>query len=177
MPMLKKLALGAVLACAALAALATPAAAKAPCWKTLINDWYDGRIDRIYPIGCYRTALKHLPEDVQTYSSARDDISRALAARIAGKGNGPQGGPGGKGTSGPGGGSEPGRHTDDPGPVKNAIKNIGPDSADAVPIPLIVLGALAVLLLALGSAGFLARRFQARRTEIRPATGSQSQKP
>ncbi len=81
---------------------AAPASAGTPCWKTLINDWYDGRIDSIYPIHCYREALKHLPEDVQTYSSARDDITRALQARIAGKGNGPQPPKGGKHSAGGG---------------------------------------------------------------------------
>ena len=53
-----------------------------PCWKTLINDWYDGRIDGTYPIHCYRDALKHLPTDVETYSSARDDIKQALQKRL-----------------------------------------------------------------------------------------------
>jgi len=59
---------------------AGPAAAKGkpPCWKTLINDWYDGRIDKIYAPPCYREAVKHLPTDVQAYSSAKDDILRAL---------------------------------------------------------------------------------------------------
>ena len=61
-----------------------PASAKGqpPCWKTLINDWYDGRIDGTYPIKCYRDALNHLPTDVDTYSSARDDIKQALQERI-----------------------------------------------------------------------------------------------
>ena len=61
-----------------------PASAKGkpPCWKTLINDWYDGRIDGTYPIHCYREALQHLPTDVDTYSSARDDIKQALQKRI-----------------------------------------------------------------------------------------------
>ena len=63
-----------------------PAAAahKPACWQVLLNDWYDGRIDGTYPIHCYRDALKHLPSDVDTYSSAREDIQRALAsARLA----------------------------------------------------------------------------------------------
>ena len=61
-----------------------PASAKGkpPCWKTLINDWYDGRIDGTYPIHCYREALQHLPSDVDTYSSAREDIKQALQKRI-----------------------------------------------------------------------------------------------
>ena len=47
------------------------AKSKTPCWKVLINDWYDGRIDGIYAIHCYRDALQHLPADVDTYSSAQ----------------------------------------------------------------------------------------------------------
>src|SRR5207248_10730267 len=61
---------------------AAAAKGKPPCWKTLINDWYDGRIDGTYPIHCYRDALKNLPADVETYSSARDDIKQALQKRI-----------------------------------------------------------------------------------------------
>src|SRR5436190_12607441 len=108
-----------------LAVGAAPASAKGkpPCWKTLINDWYDGRIDGTYPIHCYREALQHLPTDVDTYSSARDDIKQALQKRITqgsgatqtthgsgGGGAGPAGGGGGngsgsEGSSGGGGGS------------------------------------------------------------------------
>ena len=57
--------------------LAGPAAAKEPRWKTLIDDWYDGRIDNVYPVGCYRAALEHMPEDVAQYSTLGDDINRA----------------------------------------------------------------------------------------------------
>src|SRR6266567_142897 len=67
-----------LVALAALSIGVTSAAAKAPCWKTLLNDWYDGRIDNTYPKHCYSDALTHLPADVQTYSSAHDDILRAL---------------------------------------------------------------------------------------------------
>jgi hypothetical protein len=72
-------------AAGSLAALVAPAPADAavkPCWKRLINDWYDGRIDNAYPIECYRDAIKNLPEDVRAYSTARDDINRALLAAI-----------------------------------------------------------------------------------------------
>ena len=177
------LALAAILAAFAVAG---PAAASAPCWQTLINDWYDGRIDRVYPVQCYRDALAHMPEDVAQYSSLRDDINRALAAAIA------AGGSGGSGTSsGSGSGSTSAADTStfhggptaggvtasagrggDGGPVGQAIGSIGPGSADSVPIPLIVLGALAILLLALGSAGFVARRLQTRRAVVRPSTKS-----
>ena len=55
------------------------------CPEVLIRDWADGRIDRTYPIVCYRAALKSLPTDVRIYSSAPDDISQALQQRIVQK--------------------------------------------------------------------------------------------
>ena len=78
--------------------LAGPAAAKEPCWKTLIDDWYDGRIDNVYPVACYRAALEHMPEDVAQYSSLGDDINRALQAAIAAQGS--DGGSNGSSTAG-----------------------------------------------------------------------------
>jgi hypothetical protein len=59
-------------------AAAGAAAAAQPCWRTLLEDWNDGRIDRVYPVTCYRLALERLPEDVRAYSSAEDDIRAAL---------------------------------------------------------------------------------------------------
>jgi hypothetical protein len=168
--------------------LAAPGAAKDPCWKTLIDDWYDGRIDSVYPVACYRAALEHMPEDVAQYSSLGDDINRALQAAIASQG--PNGGGSGTGgsTSGVQGTSTPSNSTfhggptsegalvagRDPtaGPVPSAIDAIGPGSADAVPVPLMVLGGLSVLLLSLGAAGFAARRVQARRESLRAGTQS-----
>ena len=80
-----KAALAAALIAAALVGSAVrPATAEAatPCWKVLLNDWYDGRIDQTYAVHCYKDALKHLPSDVSTYSSAHDDILRALQSAI-----------------------------------------------------------------------------------------------
>jgi hypothetical protein len=52
------------------------------CAQTLLADWSDGRIDRTYPIACYRAALRSLPTDLRVYSSAPDDIGQALSQRI-----------------------------------------------------------------------------------------------
>jgi hypothetical protein len=173
-----------VLAAAAGAILiASPAAAKDPCWKTLIDDWYDGRIDNVYPVPCYRAALEHMPEDVAQYSSLGDDINRALQAAVAAQGsNGSSTGSpdsndpnsGVMGTTAPVNNTFYGGPTSEPsgalvagrdvgGPVPSAIDAIGPGSADSVPVPLIVLGGLSILLLSLGAVGFAARRVQARR--------------
>jgi hypothetical protein len=163
------------LACMALlGALALPAraAAATPCWKVLLNDWYDGRIDGSYPRHCYNDALKHLPADVSTYSSAHDDILRALQSAIAkqrkpGQNVGPNTlikppkKPSGSGSgSGGGGGTETntGRQPD-----KGLADKLNPGSPSSLPVPLLVLGGLALLLVAAGGAGLVAKRIQARR--------------
>ena len=153
------------------------AQAKTPCWKALLNDWYDGRIDNTYPVHCYREALSHLPSDVQTYSSAHDDILRALQSAIAKQrkahkqvGNNtllpPQTGRGtttGKGGSGGGNtdtstSGQPGRQAG--GGLAGQVSSNNPSS---VPTVLYVLGGLALLLVAAGAAGLIAKRVQARR--------------
>jgi cobalamin biosynthesis Mg chelatase CobN len=57
----------------------TALAAESSCARQVLRDWTDnGRIDGIYPSACYLDAIASLPEDVRTYSSAVDDISRAM---------------------------------------------------------------------------------------------------
>jgi hypothetical protein len=185
-----------VIVCAAGAfAGIAPAAAKdasTPCWKTLINDWYDGRIDRIYPIHCYRDALKHLPADLETYGSARDDIQQALQKRIIESRSGhtsttgttttPGGGSGGSGSGGSGssgsgsgsggssgGSGQGGGSQASGGPIGGVINAGKPGSADSLPVPLIVLGGVALVLMAAGGAGFLARRSRLRRMQVASA--------
>jgi len=58
------------------------ASGKEECWQELVDDWSDGAISNLYPIGCYRQALQNMPEDVRLYSSASDDINRALSGRV-----------------------------------------------------------------------------------------------
>jgi hypothetical protein len=141
---------------------AAPAAAgTTPCWKEVINDWYDGRIDNVYPPKCYQEAIAHLPEDVQTYSSAKDEINRALFAALRHDRDG-FGGPG-SGTatsespSAPSDGDAPG------GILTRLLEALGPSNAESVPLPLLVLAGIALLLLAAAGASFIARRIQAQR--------------
>jgi hypothetical protein len=154
---------------------AASAAAAESCGKKVIDDWYaDGRVDGTYPPHCYDDAIEILPRDVRDYSSAKDDITRALQARLNNKPappattdptpavDSPKTTPQATTTDetddvsptgskpGDGGGAEAG------GPVDTA-------GADSVPVPLLVLGGLALLLAAAGSAGYVARRLQARR--------------
>jgi hypothetical protein len=174
-------------------------AAPKPCWKRLINDWYDGRIDNVYPVKCYREAIKHLPEDVESYSDAREDIQRALLSAIRASGGdlGPEdpvpaetrpspqagggdpgqtttdagGAAGGGGSDGGGGGeaAQPPSNSGGGGGDDGVLGVVKPANADSVPIPLLVLAGLALVLLAAAAAGFAARRIQARRVRVSPA--------
>jgi len=52
----------------------------------VLDDWYDdGNVATTYAIQCYRDAINDLPEDVQSYSSAEEDIRAAMNAAIAAK--------------------------------------------------------------------------------------------
>ena len=53
------------------------------CGQAVLIDWADGRIDESYPGPCYMAAIDTLPEDVRAYTTAKDDISRALYSRRA----------------------------------------------------------------------------------------------
>ena len=168
----------ATLAFAAAVVRPLPAAAATPCWKALLNDWYDGRIDGTYAIHCYSDALKHLPADVQTYSSAHDDILRALQnAKAELKKDGVKVTPttpvppatkpttkttsGGKTTTSKQTTQPPGRKPPGGG-LPSAVDKVNHSSPSSVPLPLIVLGALALLLVAAGGIGLLAKRRQGR---------------
>jgi len=146
---------------------ARAAAAGTPCWKVLLNDWYDGRIDGSYERHCYNDALKHLPADVSTYSSAHDDILRALQGAIAKqRKSGHNVGPNTliAPPAGPkkGGGSTPTGRKPEKG-LTGLANKLNPGSPSSLPVPLLVLGGLALVLVAAGGAGLVAKRIQARR--------------
>jgi len=165
-------------------ATAAPAAslqATSTCWQQVINDWLpDNKVDRTYAIPCYTQAIQHLSQypDVAGYSSAEDDIRRALLAAIRldrgnggggaglGAGPGPSGGGSGSSSSGNGGG----------GFFKSLGDRLGPGNAQSIPLPLIVLAGLALLLLLAAGATWFARRLQARRVTPAPATARSAPK-
>ena len=181
----------ALIAGALLCATVRPAAAATPCWKTLLNDWYDGRIDNTYALHCYTDALKHLPPDVATYSSAHDDIERALQSAIARLGKNKVNantkiapppvsttttststlpGPGkhkvkpdgSNSITGPNDTGPTGRQK--PGGLSEVADKLDPGSADSLPVPLLVLGGLALVLIAAGGGGLAVKRLRARRS-------------
>ena len=70
---------------AALGTTAQPAQARSLsiCSKALVHDWLvDGRVDKTYPVHCYREALRTIPEDQLVYGTLRDDLNRALQNTI-----------------------------------------------------------------------------------------------
>jgi len=165
------------------AAFAAPgtASAAAPCWKQVINDWLaDGRIDRIYEDSCYARAIEELPQDLEDYSSLRDEIE---LARVAAQRNQLPPASGGSSEaeegeegrvspappfSDPGdGGSSSGDERDN-GFLKSFLVKVGPKNADEVPLPLLILGGIATLLIAAGAAGMVARKTSARRIQGHP---------
>jgi hypothetical protein len=175
----------ALAACALVAGLGrpAPAAAAAPCWKALLNDWYDGRIDRIYARHCYQAALNHLPSDIDTYSSARDDILRALqSAQAKARRAGVTFGPNAQivptattststSTTGTTGGSTTTTTTTVASGRKQQkglpglADDLNPNSPSSLPLPLLVLGGLAIVLVAAGATGLVVKRIQERRSQ------------
>jgi hypothetical protein len=162
-----------VLAVAAIAGLGRVDKAQAKieskCSAALIHDWYvDGRIDQTYPVHCYREALRDIPEDQFVYGTLRDDLTRALQSVIRNNngdvgpntpvpGNGPGGGNSGGGSS-----------KEHEGFFTRIARALGPDTADSIPVPLLILGGLAFLLMAAALVSFVARRVQAKRAAPDP---------
>ncbi len=173
-----------VLALAAVALGAAPTAdALSRCGRQLINDWYDGRIDKRYPRRCYGEAIRfaNANPEIRAYSSLAEDLRRALLASLRerkrgkdtrGKGNRANaatvraGFPGrktgqrypGKKRSGPRKQAEEA----DPDGEAAAVSRGGDDGGGSLPIPLILLGVLGGLLVLAGAATYARRWFVAR---------------
>ena len=168
-----------LLAFLALLASAGPAAAKS-CGAKVIDDWFDGRIDGTYPLHCYDDAIEQLPRDVRDYSSAKEDIERALQARLRGETTPPNTAetdadydnddgtdttgvvpPGGDDSSGPTSGDDPEAIPPGRRPARTRARSR---------LPLLLLAGLALLLVAGGAAGYIVRRVAgAPRDPLRPS--------
>ncbi len=132
-------------------------AAGSPCRNKVVADWYrDGKIASTYPISCYRDALKHIPADADIYSSLREDVHAAMRAatrRTEGLSAPLQVGHGPKATGA--------------GYVKGTLVSIDASkkiqstpastgvvaTASGAPLPILVLGGIALALAAAGAIG------------------------
>ena len=159
----------------ALAAFApATAGASVPCRDRVYNDWYsDGKIATSYSISCYRDAIAHVKGDALVYSSLSDDIRAAMQGALALQ-KGDTKVPSQIGKSGPA--TKP--HSDrrstssskaphDPSPNEQVNSTVPTSTVAAgatssggsgVPVPLLVLGGLALLLTAAGGIGMIAKR-------------------
>jgi hypothetical protein len=184
----KGLALAALVAAAVLvsvpAATASPAATQTAtdtCWKDVVNDWLNNQpnLKGSYAIPCYTQAIQHLSSypDISQYSTAIDDIHRALLIALhQDRGGGPgsfTGSSGGPSSNGPGSSSTLGAtkqtKSHNRGIISRISKDLGPGNAQSIPLPLLVLGGFAVLLLLTALVTWLLRRMQARRGNGTPA--------
>jgi hypothetical protein len=175
-----------------------PASAADPCWQQVINDWADNsRVDRRYEIHCYREALRRLPEDMRAYSTAPDDIARAMREEIRRRQQesapppeteeevAPPTSSGGMGTPARPkkkekqedgampyvGGLPESESSGSDGVFAKTLDEIGPSNASSFPVPLLVLGGLTGLLLLAGGVGYLAKRGALHRSRPRsPST-------
>jgi hypothetical protein len=144
------------------------AEAKTPCRNLVYNDWeHDGQIASTYPLACYRDALRHIPSTDKVYTSLEDDIRAALqAARARGQGKkvaDQVGHPFAASNV-----VEPvlidqnNSVSDHPQANRKSVHAAAPATVAAsgggVPLPLLVLGGLALVLLASGAIGMVVRR-------------------
>jgi cobalamin biosynthesis Mg chelatase CobN len=185
---------------AAVAPLGAQAAARTssavPCWKRLLNDWYDGTINKVYPVPCYQQAVSHLPADLRIYGSARDDILAARQAALTKKPIPPEKGHPSTSRSTTTTTTTAATTTaaavststtttttktvttngtttttttvlvvpvqitppKKSGGLGGALDKLNPGNPDSFPLPLLILGALAILLVIAGAAGMLWQR-------------------
>lgn len=173
----------AMLASVVAATAAAPAGAATPCRDRIYADWYaDGKIASTYPLACYRDALKHAEgrADIGVYSSMLDDIRLALQAAVkrshgqqvpsqvggssAVSATGNQSGTGTTTKSSSHGPSETAPNSPDPGTTTNASPTAAAPTSSGggggVPVPLLVLGGVAIALVASGAIGLGVRKFR-----------------
>jgi hypothetical protein len=140
------------------AVIPVQANAAVPCRDKIFNDWYaDGKIASTYSHACYVDALHHIPPDAKVYSSLGDDITAAMRAslrRAHGKVVPKQVGHGftvhnvlATSATAP--------HDPAVGEPTAATVSSAPvsSSASSTPVPILVLGGLALALVAAGAIG------------------------
>ena len=145
----------AVLGVVALSVGASVAAAKSACARQILNEWADNRqISTTYPLHCYREAIAAVPEDLRVYTDIEEDIlaarqSAARGVRTLQNRNQPS--------------QSDSQRDPDAGLFTQGFDKLGPNNADSMPLPLIILAGLALLLVAAGAAGLVSRRLRSRK--------------
>lgn len=156
---------------------AAPAESLQACAQRVIRDWYSGgRVDKVYPLRCYRAAIDALPADVLQYSDADRDIARALAYARRGRKDPGDNKPS---TTAPTPAPKVARTSPPPSPAPRTARDAatetaatspgtgplrlagGPEPAPvdgSVPYPILGLALLAGILLVSGTAGWILRR-------------------
>ena len=156
-------ALTAVALVAAVVVAAAPATGSAaePCWRTVINDWYDnGQLDSKYPVQCYRDVLDHLTPELKIYSDLPDKVDRALQSALRATAS--------HGKTAPSSAEDARKPAGRP--IDRVLKELGPSRADSLPIPLLILAGVAMLLIAAGAVSLTVRRL--RRSGSRSGPGA-----
>jgi hypothetical protein len=162
----------ALLLAALLTAVVLPGPAGAsgtPCRNKIFNDWYrDGKIASTYPIGCYRDALKHVQPDAAIYSSLADDVRAAMRAAMRRSHGLTAPKQVGHGPKALGAGAVKGT-------VASVVQTVRPPkravakpegviaAASGAPLPILLLGGLALALIAAGAIGAGVRHIRSRR--------------
>jgi len=145
----------AVLGVVALSVGASVAAAKSACARQILNEWADNRqISTTYPLHCYREAIAAVPEDLRVYTDIEEDIlaarqQAARGVRTLQNRNQPS--------------QSDSQRDPDAGLFTQGFDKLGPNNADSMPLPLIILAGLALLLVAAGAAGLVSRRLRSRK--------------
>jgi hypothetical protein len=151
----------------------TVAPAEPTCAQNVVADWSnDGLIQGTYEIACYRDAMHILPEDVLIYSSAVDDISRAMREALAEQEAAPAGG-GAASESGAtrrlsGRGQGPSGEDGTQAAAAEATPALVPDDSSlsrSPPLPLLLMAALTLVLVLAGSTALLTRRIRQKHTQ------------
>jgi len=138
---------GFVLAVIGFLVLVPTATGANPCATKVLSDWYDnGRVDNRYALRCYDEAIDAIPSDIRDYIDAQEVIARALqeAAHERGIAREPR--------------SRPRTPSVIQNPSPKDVPSVDTSASTSIPIPLVVLAALSMVLLASGTSGYLIRR-------------------
>jgi hypothetical protein len=164
---------GLAIAVAFLAASPSFAHAATPCAKRVIADWTkDGKIDGHYSARCLRQAYRSVPEDLADYSSIKDDITAALISSGSGP---PQNGLNNSvGQDNPNSAAAEKKAAQVKKRAELAVPHAGtqesiPDSSRTIPLPLLILGAIALAALLAAASPPLIKRLRTRFPRARPA--------